>query len=360
MPRETYRAKIGACPEFPILLILFAFAGFASAQWVPQQAPTASRFRAVSAVSRTVAWACGSQGTFARSLDGGATWPVGVVPDAATFDFRDIHALDDQTAWLLSIGEGEKSRIYRTTDGGRNWTLQFTNSDPRGFYDGMAFWGARHGMAFSDPVDGRFPVIETADGGVRWRLLPPASLPAALPGEAAFAASGSSIAVRGSSHVWIGTGGAAARVLRSSDRGRTWDAAVTPILSGNASSGIFSVAFRDAIHGVVVGGDYRKETETSDNFARTTDGGRTWMLGCRLPGFRSAVAYVHVGKSDVLVAVGPSGSDYSLDEGDSWIRMGDAGFHAFSVAVRSAVAWAAGEKGSLARLDAHTLHLPKQ
>jgi photosystem II stability/assembly factor-like uncharacterized protein len=314
----------------------------------------------VSAVSRTVAWAGGSQGTFARTLDGGATWQAGVVPDAAALDFRDVHAVNAETAWLLSIGEGEKSRIYRTTDGGRSWTLQFTNTDPKGFYDGMAFWDARHGMAFSDPVDGRFPVIVTADGGVHWTLLPPASLPAALPGEAAFAASGTSIAVAGGSPVWIGTGGAAARVLRSSDGGRTWHAAATPILSGNASSGIFSVAFRDATHGVVVGGDYRKEKETSDNFARTTDGGRTWTLGCRLPGFRSAIAYVPVGKSYVLVAVGPSGSDYSLDDGDSWVHMGDAGFHAFSVAIRSAVGWAAGEKGSLARFDARALRLPKR
>jgi photosystem II stability/assembly factor-like uncharacterized protein len=185
------------------------------------------------------------------------------------------------------------------------------------------------------------------------------SLPLALPGEAAFAASGSSIAVAGKSHVWIGTGGGAARVFRSKDRGRSWEVAATPIACGNASSGIFSVAFKDEENGVVAGGDYRKEKETGDNFARTTDGGRTWRLGRRLPGFRSAIAYVSIGRSHALVAVGPAGSDYSLDNGESWIGMGPNGYHAFSAAVRSAIGWAAGENGLLARLDARTLRLPR-
>jgi photosystem II stability/assembly factor-like uncharacterized protein len=345
--------------NWPALFILVALTGLVQGQWLLQQAPTTSRFRGVSAVSASVAWAGGSHGSYARTIDGGATWQAGVVPGAADLDFRDVHALDAKTAWLLSIGDGDKSRIYRTTDGGRSWRLQFTNTDPKAFFDGMAFWDARHGIAFSDPVDGRFPVIATADRGVQWRQLDPTALPPALPGEAAFAASGSSIAVAGKSHVWIGTGGGAARVFRSADRGRRWEVAATPIACGNASSGIFSVAFKDEQHGVVAGGDYRKEKETGDNFARTADGGHTWELGRRLPGFRSAIAYISVGRGYALVAVGPAGSDYSLDNGESWISMGSQGYHAFSAAVRSATGWAAGENGLLARLDARALRLPR-
>jgi photosystem II stability/assembly factor-like uncharacterized protein len=337
------------------LLMLLLLTASARGQWLPQQAPTTSRFRAVAAVDASVAWAGGNHGTFARTLDGGANWQVGEVPGASGLDFRDVQALDAHTAWLLSIGPGEQSRIYKTTDGGRSWELQFTNTNPKGFFDCLAFWDAKNGIAFSDPINSRIPWVVTADGGAHWHRWPPAGMPPALLGEAAFAASGTSIAVEGRNHVWIGTGGTAARVFRSTDRGRSWEVAATPIMSGNASSGIFSVAFKDARNGVVAGGDYRKEQESGDNFARTTDGGRTWKLGRPLPGFRSSIAYVTVGKKLALVAVGPAGADYSLDDGDSWISMGSTGFHAFSSAIRTGVGWAVGENGRIARLDASAL-----
>jgi photosystem II stability/assembly factor-like uncharacterized protein len=333
------------------LLFLLLMSAALGGQWKPQQAPTQSRLRAVNAVNASVAWASGNHGTYARTLDGGASWQVGEVPGASSLDFRDVHALDAHTAWLLSIGQGEQSRIYKTTDGGRSWKLQFTNTNPKGFFDCMAFWDVKNGMAFSDPVDGRIPVILTTDGGAQWQWLPSSGMPPAVAGEAAFAASGTSIVVEGKRNVWIGTGGAAARVFRSTDRGRSWEVAATPIMSGNASSGIFSVAFKDARNGVIAGGDYRKEKETGDNFARTTDGGRNWKLGRPLPGFRSAIAYVAVGKRLALVAVGPSGADYSLDDGESWIGMGSYGFHALSSTIRAGTGWAVGENGLIARLD---------
>ncbi|PYT10262.1 MAG: glycosyl hydrolase, partial [Acidobacteria bacterium] len=131
----------------------------------------------------------------------------------------------------------------------------------------------------SDPVDGRFILIKTTDGGATWKEFPNGTLSPALEGEAAFAASGACIAVKGKSNVWFGTGGAAtARVFRSTDGGMTWKVASTPIIAGNASSGVFSIAFKDARNGVIVGGDYKKENEASDNVATTTDGGATWTL----------------------------------------------------------------------------------
>jgi photosystem II stability/assembly factor-like uncharacterized protein len=115
-------------------------------------------------------------------------------------------------------------------------------------------------------------------------------LPPAISGEAAFAASGSSITVNGSKDVWFATGGAAARVFHSRDQGLTWSVAETPILSGSPSAGIFSIAFAGRKNGFVVGGDYQKESEANANFAWTKDGGRTWTAGPELPGYRSAVA----------------------------------------------------------------------
>jgi photosystem II stability/assembly factor-like uncharacterized protein len=271
------------------------------------------------------------------------------MPGGSQLDFRDVQAVDANTAYLLSIGPGEASRVYKTTDGGGGWTLQFTNHNPKAFFDAFAFWDARTGIAVSDPVDGRFILIKTTDGGATWIEFPRENSPRALEGDGAFAASGTCIAVQGKTNVWFGTGGAAsARVYRSSDGGVTWKVAATPMTAGNASSGIFSIAFKDSRNGVIVGGDYKKENESSDNVATSTDGGATWTLprSSRLSGFRSAVAYVPGTRGPVLVAVGPSGSDYSLDNGASWVSLGTAGFHAVSFAGVEG-GWAVGEGGRI-------------
>lgn len=118
--------------------------------WTDQPSGVSARFRGISAVSDRVAWASGSGGTIVRTSDGGATWQRLAVPNAEKLDFRDIDAVSDDTAYALSIGNGESSRIYKTTDAGKTWTLQFTNTDPKAFFDAMAFWDAERGIAFSD------------------------------------------------------------------------------------------------------------------------------------------------------------------------------------------------------------------
>jgi photosystem II stability/assembly factor-like uncharacterized protein len=228
------------------------------------------------------------------------------------------------------------------------WVSQFVNPDPKAFYDAMAFWDERHGIAFSDSIDGRFVIISTQDGGRTWSPVPAGGLPPALPNEGAFAASGTNVAVFGDRHVWIGTGAASqARVLRSTDRGKTWTVAASPLPAG-PSAGIFSVAFKDATHGVIVGGDYKKEGEAIDNAAVTADGGATWTLVKGLSGFRSVVAFMPRSSSR-LVAVGPSGADVSTDDGKTWRPVAGEGFHAFSAKSGSA-GWGVGEKGRIGRL----------
>jgi photosystem II stability/assembly factor-like uncharacterized protein len=360
-----------------LLAILFsAQPSRAHARWDAQSMGTTARLRGVSAVSAGVAWASGERGTFARTTDGGLTWRAGVVPGAEELDFRDVDAFDAETAYLLSAGEGARSRIYKTTDGGRSWTLQFQNTRAAAFFDAMAFWDRSRGVAFSDPVDGRFLVVATSDGGATWRETPAAGMPRALAGEAGFAASGTSLAVRGRGQVWFGTGGpGGARVFRSADGGRTWDASRAPLAAG-ASAGVFSLAFLDARRGVAVGGDYTKETSDAGNVAVTDDGGRTWraIRGRRPGGYRSCVALfagadapasrnrtrAHAARdetralfarraSGILVAVGPSGSDYSADAGESWTPLGAEGFH--SAAFARGAGWAVGEAGRVARYE---------
>src|SRR5262245_6842044 len=231
----------------------------AHAQWQQQVIRSDADFRGLSAVSAKVAWVSGTKGTYGRTTDGGKTWSVGTVPGAAKLDFRDVEAFGETTAYLLSAGPGEDSRIYKTNDGGKTWDLQFKNSNAEAFFDAIAFWDEKNGLALGDPVKGHFQLIGTDDGGANWKPLPREHLPPALPKEGAFAASGTCLVTHGENDVWFCTGGAkTARVFHSKDRGRSWSVSDTPITAGADSAGIFSLAFRDRNHAMAVGGDYRK------------------------------------------------------------------------------------------------------
>ena len=320
---------------------------FAAPRWTMQNSGVTARLRGVSAVSERVAWASGSGSTVLRTIDGGLTWQkLTVTTDA--LDFRDIDAVDAQTAYLLAAGNGPASRIYKTTDAGKTWTMQFKAEDPKVFLDAMSFWDADHGIVFGDSIGGQFYILTTKDGGRVWSRVPADKLPPSLENEGAFAASGTNIALFGKSNAWIGTGAATkSRVLHTADGGETWQISDTPLTSG-PSAGIFSIAFHDAKHGVVAGGDYRKEKDAINNLAVTSDGGITWTLVKGLSGFRSVVAYVPGTRT--LIALGPSGGDYSTDEGRTWSSITGPGFDTFSFVPRKPIGWASGAQGSISRL----------
>src|SRR5579862_9788876 len=140
--------------KFVIVASLMAVSGAAFGNWVVQISGTKVQFRGVSAVNLGVCWAAGSDGTYARTVDG-VNWTAHQVPGAEKMVFRSVVAWDANRATLLAIGPGDASRIYHTEDGGATWNLQFTNPDPKAFYDAIQFWDPQHGIAFSDPVDGK-------------------------------------------------------------------------------------------------------------------------------------------------------------------------------------------------------------
>jgi photosystem II stability/assembly factor-like uncharacterized protein len=339
------------------LFVIF-LAATALAQPKPQTHPsnTTESLRGASAVSQNIAWASGTHGTYLRTTDAGRTWTVGQVPDAATLDFRAVVAFSADEAFLMSAGPGDRSRIYHSTDAGKTWQLQFTNKNPKGFFDSMLFWDPTHGMILGDPIPDesgqlKFELLQTTDGQT-WTQLPSANLPPAIEGEGAFAASNSCLAIlpgnpvigkpvmsslvvpsaarnllsagvantasptaappaqpwksasapqnpaeneEASSpdpNIWFATGGKAARVFHSPDRGQTWQVFDTPIIHGPDSAGIFSIAFRDPLHGVIAGGDYKHPGQDGPNLAFTNDGGQTWTLSEIHPqAYFSAAAY---------------------------------------------------------------------
>ena len=327
--------------------VSLASAGRPGYAWHDTATGSAARLRGLSAVSSTTAWASGSLGTVLRTTDRGATWQQVGPPGTANLQFRDIEAFDANHAVILSIGEATDSRIYVTADGGQTWNLTFVNQEPTAFYDCMTFFDDRRGLAVSDPPDGvHFRLMATDDGGLTWHLTG-LQMPAALPGEFAFAASGQCLTSDHGRRAWLGTGGGAqARVFRSDDRGVSWTVAPTPIRSG-PSAGIFALAFHGQQHGLAVGGDFLLETASPDNFARTGDGGSSWAL---LPGappeYRSGATWLN---GNTALAVGPSGSDVSQDGGTSWQRFDDGSLDTVDCASPTAC-WAAGANGRVAYL----------
>jgi photosystem II stability/assembly factor-like uncharacterized protein len=328
------------------LVMFLAVCGCVRAQsWQPQASGVTASLRGISAVNERVAWASGSGGTYFLTTDGGANWRAAKVPGAEVLDFRAVQALDEHTAWLMSIGPGPRSRVYKTTDGGATWALQFTNPDEKGFFDCLAFADAKHGILAGDAVEAALAVFTTEDGGDHWKRL---KMPPALPGEGAFAASNSSLVVRGPRDAWIGTGGrleGGARVYHIA--GDTVSIAVTPIRADLASAGIFSLTFADARRGMAVGGDYAKPADASHNIAITTDGGTTWSTPASGPaGFRSAVVYLPGPRA--WLVTGTSGSDISYDDGKTWTTFDAGNYNALGF--HGDDGWAVGPNGRIARL----------
>ena len=316
----------------------------------PQRSGTTSRLQAISPVSERIAWASGVGGTYAITADGD-TWRTGVVPGADSLEFRDVEGVSESVAYLLAAGPGDRSRIYKTEDGGRSWSLQFTNRDTSAFYDCFAFWDERRGFTMSDAVAGRFPVVRTTDGE-SWSDIGD-RLPAAQNGEGGFAASGTCTATIGDRHGWISTGAAArARVLATNDGGDTWRAYETPVVQGSATSGGASVEFRDTLNGILGGGDIAALDSFADNVARSSDGGRTWRLATRtpFPGAIYGLAYVPGGGSRTVVATGPSGAAWSADEGGHWTGLeGVRDYWAVAFASPKA-GWLVGTEGRILKI----------
>ena len=328
-----------------VTAVTFLLFQVAFAQWQMQQPGVDTELRGLSAVSAKIVWASGSKGTILRTVDGGQHWQKLSTPETQGLDFRDIQGFDANTAYVLSIGPGNQSRIYKTVDGGQHWDLQFSNSNPEAFYDCFAFWDSHHGFALSDSIEGVFPVLST-DDGQSW-YVQPSYMPAALAKEGGFAASGTCTAAFGKNDGWFATGGPAARVFHTTDQGETWTVAATPILSGAASQGIFSVAFWSAKEGVAVGGDYQNPKNGERTAAITSDGGRSWKLSEKPPAmYCSAVAVLSGGRSPRLLAVGTAGSSISNDGGRTWSADSQTGFNALSCA--EGVCFAAGSRGRIA------------
>lgn len=338
-----------------IYLLLLTLLLPAGPWWAVGESGVDSNLRGVCVVNETlpeenqIIWASGSQGVVVRSMDSGKKWKRLRIPGAESLDFRGVQAFDGKTAYVMSSGEGAQSRVYKTTDGGESWKLQYQGTKKEFFLDALICEVETRCMALSDPVGGKFVVLENTDGE-HWTELPRESMPAAIPKEGAFAASNSSLCLNGKD-IYFGTGGPSARVFASRDFGKTWTVVETPIAGGNASSGIFSL-FCDERTIVAVGGDYQDPTRAHKNAAISHDGGKTWELATQPPGgYRSAVGRYDGG----FVAVGPTGTETSVD-GLHWNSIAKLNFNAYGASF-GGTGWAVGPHGAVAKFVDQTKYL---
>ncbi len=330
---------LGACQPAPRNAVI-------GIDWTMQESGVHSSLRGLAVVDADIAWIGAPDGVILRTVDGGETWTQSRVEAAAGLDFRSAHGFNANHALFFTAGS--PARLFETRDGGASFTLLYEDGSDAAFFDGLAFWDDRRGIAFSDPVDGVFHILLTEDGGQSWAAA--GNLPVPLDGEAGFAASDTSLALDEAGRVWIGTGGGArARILSSLDFGASWGVVNAPLASGQAGAGIFSIAAAGNTL-VAVGGDYTRADARDGVAAYSLDGGRIWFEPEVPPaGYRSAVASMP-GAGGHFLAVGPNGSDLSRDGGRVWEAMPEAGYNAIAFAPGTPTGWAIGTDGKIARL----------
>ncbi|MBA2499125.1 MAG: oxidoreductase [Chitinophagaceae bacterium] len=333
---------------FSVIIALLILTSLAYAQLGVEilTSGTNSSLRGLSVVNDHVIWVSGSNGTIGKSLNGGKNWKWTTVKGFEKNDFRDIEAFDATTAVIMAVGE--PAYILRTVNGGENWKVVFEDKTPGMFLDAIEFWNEKAGIVLGDPVNGKFFIARTFDGGSTWEKVPDKYLPAAVEGEACFAASGTNIRALDRDEAVFVTGGTKSRMFWKGDP------IDLPILQGKETTGANSIAVWDNYRRnggnqiIVVGGDFANDTLTTNNCFYSNNRGRTWHIPDTPPnGYRSCVEFFS--KKDV-VACGLTGVDYSHDGGRNWSPISDESFHVVRFAKGGLTMFLAGANGKIGKL----------
>ncbi|BAV04801.1 Uncharacterized protein SAMN05421788_11880 [Filimonas lacunae] len=305
--------------------------------------------RGLSAPSDAVVWVSGNHGNVARSVDGGQHFEWFQVAGFEERDFRDIEAFDADTAVIMAIAE--PAQILRTTDGGKHWKIVFTDSTKGMFLDAMSFWG-KYGTVVGDPVNGRFFIAHTTDGGLTWNPMHP-YMPEAENGEACFASSGTNLhPLKGNlrtTFLGMVTGGLSSRLHLIPFDGTKMAELTTrlPMLQGKESTGANSLtAWKQKW--LIVGGDFTQPENMEGNCLISTNGGKNWQKPGTPPnGYRSCVLYLDKNRA---ITCGLNGIDVSEDEGFHWFSISTRGFHVVQKAKMGNIVYFAGAKGQIGKM----------
>ena len=296
--------------------------------------------RGVSVVNNNTVWGSGSQGTVGKSTDGGVNWKWIKVKGFEQTDFRDIEAFDDKTAVIMAVAE--PAYILRTANGGDTWLTVYENKTKGMFLDAMEFWNEQSGIVIGDPIDNRFFIARTFDGGKKWQELPVQNYPVADSGEACFASSGTNIRKLNKQEAVFISGGLKSRVFIRDKKINL------PIVQGKTSTGANSIAVKNSNTFIITGGDFNAKEDTTQNCCITTDGGKTFTIPETAPhGYRSCVEYV---KKNTWITCGLTGVDISNDEGKNWSWISKESFNVCRKAKKGNAIFFAGANGSIGKI----------
>lgn len=298
--------------------------------------------RAIQVIDKNSIYYAGSKGDINFFWDNEKPLPSTRIikyKDTVTPHFRSI-ASNSIGVFALSIGN--PALLYKISKG--KPTLVYKEEHEKVFYDSMKFFDDDlNGIAVGDPTEDCPSIIITNNGGNTWTKLSCDKLPKFEKGEAFFAASNTNIKIIDNT-VWVASGGKKARILKSEDKGKTWQVYTTPIIQGNGPQGIYSIDFYDKNNGIIIGGDYSNPTENKANKAITKDGGLTWTLVAdgQNPNYKSCVQYVPDTNGKEVFAVGKTGVSFSNDGGLTWKEVSKDSYYTIQFIDKN-TAWLSGE-----------------
>lgn len=325
---------------FLLLMICFVTASAPAQSVKLLTSGSKASLRGLSVVNDDVVWVSGSGGSVGRSIDGGETWTWVTVKGFEKTDFRDIEAFDKNTAVIMGIAD--PAYILKTTDGGQNWKVVFTDTTKGMFLDAMEFWNEQAGVVIGDPLGDKVFIARTFDGGESWQAIPTKNLPTADKGEAFFASSGTNVRKLSKQEAVFVSGGLRARLFI---RDKKID---LPIVQGKETTGANSMAVKNKKCLIVVGGDFNVKDDTTKNCVITTDGGQTFTEPVVRPhGYRSCVEYLY---KTSWVSCGLNGVDYSTDDGQHWAWISKDSFHAVRKAKKGKAVYFSGGGGRIGKL----------
>ena len=304
---------------------------------------TKTSIRGLSVVNDRVIWVSGSNGMVGKSLDGGKSFVWNVVKGFEKTDFRDIEAFNDTTAIIMGISS--PAYLLRTTDGGANWKIVYENNSSGMFLDAMEFLNEKSGIVIGDPIDGKFFIARTFDGGVSWKNTPTQYLPTADSGEACFASSGTNIRKLNQLAAIFVSGGFSSHLFIKDKK------ILVPIVQGKQTTGANSVAVKNSKILMVVGGDFTTQDSSTNNCFFTNNGGKVWFAPLTPPhGYRSCIEWLN---KKNWVSCGLNGVDLSKDEGKTWEWISKESFHVCQKAKNGKAVFFAGGGGKIGKLGSY-------
>jgi photosystem II stability/assembly factor-like uncharacterized protein len=307
---------------FFIIALSFLFSSSLKSQWEWHSwwfIPPPVNFPSISVCGPNTAWiATGTtnQGKVWRTTNGGDNWTQLTAPSGP--EPFCIWAIDANNAFIgdggAGGGAGGNAKIFRTTDGGTTWTNILSTGGSAGFINGIVFsrLTPSFGIAESDPPNGSgqpYWVAVTTNGGNNWTVTNPPGISGAASGQ-------NSIVVIDNMYYGYGLNAGLARIYFTSNGGSSWNIGNMGV-SGSFISG-FAVK-SDKSMGIAA------SSTSLPNIARSTNGGVGWTpvnVGSGTTGYCTLVWIDGTSICYLSAGTAPAGCiRRSTDNGATWTQM---------------------------------------